>query len=84
MAPIVIFNFILGVLFTVCFAYQAVYLLIGLFRGEVKIPSAKKQHRYAFFIAAHNEEAVIANLVQSIRDQDYPSELIDILSLIHI
>ncbi len=39
---------------------------------------AKKQHTYAFFIAAHNEEAVIANLVKSIRDQDYPSELIDV------
>uniref|UniRef100_UPI004027CB0C glycosyltransferase family 2 protein n=1 Tax=Collinsella intestinalis TaxID=147207 RepID=UPI004027CB0C len=39
---------------------------------------AKKQHTYAFFIAAHNEEAVIANLVKSIKDQDYPSELIDV------
>lgn len=78
MAPIVIFNFILGILFTVCFSYQVVYLLIGLFRGEVKLPRARKQHRYAFFIAAHNEESVIANLVRSIRDQDYPSELIDI------
>lgn len=78
MAPIVIFNFILGILFTVCFSYQVAYLLIGLFRGEVKLPRARKQHRYAFFIAAHNEESVIANLVRSIRDQDYPSELIDI------
>ena len=47
-------------------------------RGQVKIPPAKKLHRYAFFIAAHNEEAVIANLVRSIKDQDYPAELVDI------
>ncbi|WP_415962143.1 glycosyltransferase family 2 protein [Collinsella tanakaei] len=78
MAPIVVFNFVIGVLFTVCFLYQVIYMLVGLFHGEVKVPKATKQHRYAFFIAAHNEEPVIANLVQSIKDQDYPEELIDI------
>ncbi|WP_308616596.1 glycosyltransferase family 2 protein [uncultured Enorma sp.] len=65
-------------LFTVCFFYQAVFFVIGVVRGEVRYPKAKKLHRYAFFIAAHNEEAVIANLVRSIREQDYPSELIDV------
>ena len=78
LAPIVVFNFVIGVLFTVCFLYQVIYMLVGLFHGEVKVPKAAKQHRYAFFIAAHNEEPVIANLVQSIKDQDYPAELIDI------
>lgn len=78
MAPIVVFNFVLGVLFTICFLYQVVYFFVGLIHGEVKIPKAAKQHRYAFFIAAHNEEPVIANLVQSIKDQDYPADLIDI------
>lgn len=78
MTPIVAFNTIVGLLFTWCFMYQVVFFFIGLFRGQVKIPKATKQHSYAFFIAAHNEEAVIANLVKSIKDQDYPSELIDI------
>ena len=78
MTPIVAFNTIVGVVFTLCFLYQVVYFFVGLFHGEVKIDPAKKQHSYAFFIAAHNEEAVIANLVKSIKDQDYPSELIDI------
>ena len=78
MTPIVAFNTIVGVVFTLCFLYQVVYFFVGLFHGEVKIVPAKKQHSYAFFIAAHNEEAVIANLVKSIKDQDYPSELIDI------
>lgn len=76
--PIVAFNFILGALFTVCFLYQGVFFLVGILRGEVRLPPAKRRHRYAFFIAAHNEEAVIANLVRSIKEQDYPSELIDI------
>lgn len=78
MTPIVLFNSIVGVIFTVCFLYQVVFFFIGLIHGQVKIPKAKTLHRYAFFIAAHNEEAVIANLVRSIKDQDYPSELIDI------
>lgn len=78
MTPIVIFNTIVGLVFSVCFLYQVVFFFIGLIRGQVKIPPAKKQHTYAFFIAAHNEEAVIAKLVKSIKDQDYPSELIDV------
>ncbi len=78
MTPIVIFNTVVGLVFSVCFLYQVVFFFIGLIRGQVKIPPAKKQHTYAFFIAAHNEEAVIANLVKSIKDQDYPSELIDV------
>lgn len=76
--PIVQFNMIVVALFTVCFFYQAVFFIIGVVRGEVCYPKAQKLHRYAFFIAAHNEEAVIANLVRSIREQDYPSELIDV------
>lgn len=78
MTPIVAFNSIVGQLFTLCFLYQVVFFFIGLIRGEISIEPAKKQHSYAFFIAAHNEEAVIANLVKSIKEQDYPSELIDI------
>jgi len=78
LTPIVIFNTIVGLVFSVCFLYQVVFFFIGLIRGQVKNPPAKKQHTYAFFIAAHNEEAVIANLVKSIKDQDYPSELIDV------
>lgn len=78
MTPIVIFNSILGLVFGICFLYQVVFFFIGLFKGEVELPKAKKFHKYAFFIAAHNEEAVIANLVKSIKDQDYPSELIDV------
>lgn len=78
MTPIVLFNTIIGVVFTLCFLYQTVFFLIGLVRGQISLPKASTKHRYAFFIAAHNEEAVIANLVKSIKEQDYPSELIDI------
>ena len=76
--PITLFNYVVMTLLGVLTLYQFVFYVVGLVRGEVSYPKAKKLHTYAFFIAAHNEEPVIANLVRSIRDQDYPAELIDI------
>ena len=76
--PIVQFNTIVMIAFAVLFLYQGVFFAIGIFKGEVQFPKAKKLHRYAYFIAAHNEESVIANLVRSIKEQDYPAELIDV------
>ena len=77
MPPIVIFNNLVGLLFSIAYFYQMIYMVISLVKGNVRLPKAKVRHRYAYFIAAHNEEAVIANLVESILTQDYPSELID-------
>lgn len=75
--PIVVFNFIIWLFFTLAYFYQFIYILVAARRGTVHIEDAKKNHRYAFFIAAHNEEPVIAQLVESIKAQDYPPELID-------
>ena len=75
--PIVIFNFVLFLFFTLAYLYQFIYILLVFKRGDVKLPPAKKQHSYAFFIAAHNEEEVIGNLVRSIKAQDYPAHLIE-------
>lgn len=75
--PIVVFNFIIGIVFTLAYFYQFIYILVGWIKGTVHIGEAKANHRYAFVIAAHNEESVIAQLVESIKGQDYPQELID-------
>jgi len=40
--------------------------------------NALKNHKYAVVIAARNESAVIAQLIKSIKKQNYPSELLDI------
>ena len=77
LTPIVIFNIIIWIFFTLAYFYQLVYIVRVLMRGTVRLPKAKKNHRYAFFIAAHNEEPVIGNLVRSILSQDYPRELVD-------
>lgn len=71
LTPIVIFNFIILLFFTLAYFYQLVFLIRGLIHGDVVLPKAKKNHSYAFVIAAHNEEPVIGNLVRSILTQKY-------------
>ena len=55
--------------------FRILYIIVGFFTTR-KFKSAKFQHKYAILIAARNEENVIGNLLDSIRKQDYPSELI--------
>ncbi len=58
-------------------AHRSIYKLIGIFFTR-KFPEAKRMHKYAVLIAARNEEAVIGNLLESIRRQDYPKELVTV------
>ena len=66
---------VLGVLLTVMYAYQVVYLFVPLILKRKNKEKPVKQHRYAILIAARNEEKVIGNLLDSIQRQDYPAEL---------
>ncbi len=61
---------------TVCYAYQVIYLFVPLLMKRKKPETAQKNHRYAILIAARNEEAVLPHLLETIRKQDYPAELI--------
>ena len=58
-------------------AYQLFYVFVTLTR-KPPVREAKKNHRYAVVISARNENAVIGDLIHSIRVQNYPQELIDI------
>ncbi|MBO6286936.1 MAG: glycosyltransferase family 2 protein [Bacilli bacterium] len=69
---------IVTLIFGILSAYRGVYLIIGLFAPARKYPSHLMDKKYAFVLSARNEEKVIANLIDSIRAQDYPQELIDI------
>ena len=68
-------SYALVVLTTVCYFYQIVYLILPLFKKQRPLES-KERRRYAILIAARNEEAVLPYLLESIRQQDYPAELL--------
>lgn len=81
MRLITYFNLGIFVVITLLYFYQLLYVVIALVgekRKEHFDGEAKKQHRFAFIVAARNESAVIANLIQSIKQQNYPAELIDV------
>ncbi|HKL93914.1 MAG TPA: glycosyltransferase family 2 protein, partial [Clostridia bacterium] len=73
------FSNIIGLIFFVLYLHQFVYLIVGLFKTS-KIKKAEfNNHKYAIVISARNEELVIGHLIESIRKNDYPQELVDIL-----
>ncbi len=72
-----IFNFVIGLLFSLCYLYQYVYMIIACVRKPKRFPETDQRYRYAILISARNERAVIGQLLDSIRAQDYPAELID-------
>lgn len=71
-------NVACGVIFFVCYFLQMIYMLAALIKSPPKYNDAPEDKRYAFLVAARNEETVIGYLIDSIRAQSYPSELIDI------
>lgn len=77
MEAIIIFNAVISILFTLCYAYQFFYLFVGLLKGEQKF-SARKQHKFAAVISARNERDVIGNLILSIKSQNYPKDKLDV------
>ena len=77
MENIKMINFIISMAFAVCYAYQYFYIIVPFIKKD-KPHKTIIPHRYAVLIAARNEETVIAQLIQSIEAQDYPSELITV------
>lgn len=59
------------------YKYRIVYTITGFFATR-KFKKASQNHKYAVLISARNEETVIGNLIDSIRANDYPQELITI------
>ena len=75
-------NSILYIALTVLYFYQFIYIVIALIGDKKKkldTYEAKKLHKFAFIIAARNEQAVIGNQINSIKQQNYPAELIDVI-----
>ena len=71
-------NAVFATVLTLVYFDRVLALVLSVFVPRKKYPATDKRFNYGYFIAARNEESVIGDLIQSIRQQDYPSELIHI------
>ena len=71
---LLVFNILLS-------AYSLYNIGVALFsfRRARRSPFPEPGHRFAFLVAARNEEAVIGNLIESLQQQHYPQELFDVV-----
>jgi cellulose synthase/poly-beta-1,6-N-acetylglucosamine synthase-like glycosyltransferase len=67
-------NICLGIVFGLCYLYQFIYIFIAYCTKQKPLPEPTP-HKIAILIAARNESAVIPNLIDSLKNQDYPKEL---------
>jgi len=77
------FNMVIVALMGMAYLYQILYTIIGFLHRPS--PTAQREtpklHRFAALICARNEEAVIAELIGSLKRQRYPKKLLDIYVL---
>lgn len=79
---ILVLQIVLSLLVAAVFAYQGIFLLIGLRKRRetyrYEPPETNTYYRYAAVVCARNEEEVIGELITSLRNQNYPQEQLDI------
>ena len=63
---------------TIFWFYQIAISVCSLVKLKDKPMLVNKNHRFMAIIPAHNEEAVVTDLIESLKKQDYPKELLDI------
>ena len=71
-------NYIIAIIFTLCYCYQFFYVIVPWLFAKKKSKARVTDHKYAVLIAARNEEVVIGNLIESIKDQKYDSSLVNV------
>ena len=63
---------------TIFWVYQLVISICSLINFKEKPILAEKTNKFMAIIPAHNEEAVVENLIMSLQKQDYPRDSYDI------
>ena len=63
---------------TIFWVYQIAISICSFIKLKDKPLLKKKNHKFMAIIPAHNEESVVANLIESLKNQNYPKELLDI------
>ena len=65
-------------LITIYWIYQLVVSICSLITLKEKPLLENKEHKFLAIIPAHNEEAVVGNLIESLKNQTYPKDKYDI------
>ena len=63
---------------TIFWLYQILISLCSLVKIKDKPLKVNKNHKFMAIIPAHNEEAVVGNLIESLKNQNYDKDLYDI------
>jgi len=63
---------------TIFWIYNIGISVCSLIKFKEKPLLVEKEHKFMALIPAHNEETVIANLIESLKKQNYPKEKLDI------
>lgn len=74
------------ILFIITCSYGIYFVITGFFafkNPEERIRKHKAKTKFAILIAARNEAQVIGDLIKSLKEQDYPTNLYDIYSLVN-
>ncbi|MFA6845217.1 MAG: glycosyltransferase family 2 protein [Sphaerochaetaceae bacterium] len=82
MEPLIIINYVIGLLFFIFYFYQFVFIPIPwLLKKRKKSRPADMHNHYAVLICARNEENVIGSLIRSLKTQTYDTSKLDIFVL---
>lgn len=73
-------NWIIGIVFFVCYAYQFLYIPLLWLRKD-KLHAPARENDYAVLICARNECAVIGDLLHSLQQQTYDARHIHVFVL---
>lgn len=69
------------ILFFLFFSLHIIYFIVGILTKPQRFQNQESRRRYDFLIVARNEEVVIGDLIDSIKAQQYPQELIRVFVL---
>lgn len=72
---------ITSILFILFFSLHGLYFFLGMITKPILFKPKSDQKRFDFLIVARNESRVIGDLVDSLKDQKYPKDLLRIFVL---
>lgn len=79
---VILISTVLGALFTLMCAHFLFFAIVGIFAKKT-YPHTENKLKYGIIIPARNEEAVVGNLIDSVRKNNYPQDKLDIFVIAH-